>query len=45
MNVLDSSDCIVYATAQARSAIVWTQDADFAALPDVRYVPKVKPNV
>ena len=34
---LPLADSIVYATAQAGDAIVWTQDADFEGLPDVRY--------
>lgn len=31
---------IVYATAQAAGATVWTQDADFDGLPGVRFWPK-----
>jgi predicted nucleic acid-binding protein len=31
------ADSIVYATAQHVGGIVWTQDADFDGLPDVRY--------
>jgi len=31
------TDSIIYATAQAHSATLWTQDADFEGLPGVRY--------
>lgn len=34
---LPLADSIIYATAQQRSALVWTQDADFDGLPDVRF--------
>lgn len=34
------ADSIVYATAQAAGAVVWTQDADFEGLPDVEYFPR-----
>jgi toxin FitB len=37
---LPLADSIVYATARAVGGTVWTQDEDFADLPDVRYVPK-----
>lgn len=37
---LPMADSIVYATAQAAQATVWTQDADFEGLPGVRYWPK-----
>jgi predicted nuclease of predicted toxin-antitoxin system len=52
MNVLDSScwlayindeplaDSIIYAAAQKSEAILWTTDAHFENLPDVRYFPK-----
>lgn len=33
-------DSVIYATAHAHAAILWTQDADFEALPGVRYTPK-----
>ena len=40
---LPLADSIVYATARAVSGTVWTQDDDFAALPDdVEYRPKVR---
>ena len=34
------ADSIVYATAQAFGAVLWTQDEDFDGLPDVRYFRK-----
>ncbi|MGE0798989.1 MAG: type II toxin-antitoxin system VapC family toxin [Lautropia sp.] len=37
---LPLADSIVYATAQAASAIVWTQDADFEDLPGVQFRAK-----
>jgi predicted nucleic acid-binding protein len=37
---LPLADSIVYATAQAFSATLWTQDADFAGLPGVEYFAK-----
>lgn len=37
---LPLADSVVYATAQQVGAILWTQDADFTGLPDVRYVPR-----
>ena len=39
---LPLADSIIYATAKKFSAVVWTQDADFKALPDVEYFQKVK---
>ena len=36
-NRLPLADSVVLATARARGAIVWSQDADFEGLPDVRY--------
>jgi predicted nucleic acid-binding protein len=39
---LPTADSIIYASAQSRNAIVWTQDEDFRDLPDVRYFPKIK---
>ena len=38
---LPLADSIVYATAQARGALVWTQDTDFDGLPGVRFWPKL----
>lgn len=36
---LPLADSIIYATASKFGAVVWTQDADFKALPDVEYFP------
>jgi predicted nucleic acid-binding protein len=36
---LPLADSIIYATAKKFNGIVWTQDADFKALPDVNYFP------
>ena len=41
---LPTADSIIYATAQAREAVVWTQDDDFETLPGVHYFAKPKPN-
>ncbi len=38
---LPLADSIVYATAQAGGAVVWTQDKDFDGLAGVRFWPKV----
>jgi len=38
---LPLADSIIYATGNKFSAVVWTQDADFKALPNVNYFPKV----
>jgi len=40
-NKLPLADSIIYATAKKFSALIWTQDADFKALPDVKYYPQV----
>ncbi len=37
---LPLADSILLATARARSAIFWTQDADFAGIEAVRYRAK-----
>lgn len=37
---LPFADSVVYATARAVDALVWTQDEHFAPLADVRYFPK-----
>ncbi|MCF3649963.1 type II toxin-antitoxin system VapC family toxin [Opitutaceae bacterium LMO-CP1] len=37
---LAMADSIIYATAQAHQATLWTQDADFKDLPNVRYFAK-----
>ena len=39
---LPLADSIIYATAKKFGAMIWTQDADFKALPDVKYFQKVK---
>lgn len=36
---LPLANSIIYATASKFSAVVWTQDADFKALPGVQYFP------
>lgn len=38
---LPLADSIIYATGNKFNAVVWTQDADFKALPNVKYFPKV----
>ena len=40
---LAMADALIYATALANNATLWTQDVDFKDLPDVRYFPKIKP--
>jgi toxin FitB len=37
---LPLADSVMYATAQSRSATLWTQDDDFESLPGVRYTAK-----
>lgn len=37
-------DSIMLATAYAHRAILWTQDADFEGLHDVRYIAKRSPD-
>jgi toxin FitB len=39
---LPMADAVMLATARACDATLWTQDADFAAVPGVRYVAKPK---
>jgi predicted nucleic acid-binding protein len=39
---LPMADSIIYATAQAFNATLWTQDADFEHLPGVRYRPAAR---
>ncbi|MEO7156477.1 MAG: type II toxin-antitoxin system VapC family toxin [Vicinamibacterales bacterium] len=34
------ADSVILATARETDAVLWTQDADFATVPGVRYVPK-----
>lgn len=36
---LPLADSVIYATAQRARAVVWTQDANFEGLADVRYWP------
>ncbi len=40
---LPLADSIIYATARAHQADLWTQDADFDGLPAVHYIPKRSP--
>ena len=40
---LPLADSIIYATALANNALLWTQDDHFKGLPQVRYFPKIKP--
>jgi len=37
---LPLADSIIYATAKKFNAVIWTQDADFESLSDVKYFPK-----
>ena len=37
---LPLADSIIYATTRQYTTAVWTQDADFDGLDDVRYFPK-----
>ena len=37
---LPLADSLIYATAQAHKATLWTQDSHFDGLPHVRYFPK-----
>jgi predicted nucleic acid-binding protein len=37
---LPMADSIILATAQEFKAILWTQDADFKNIPNVKYFPK-----
>jgi predicted nucleic acid-binding protein len=39
-NKLAMADSIIMATAQKYEANIWTQDADFKGLPNVKYFPK-----
>ncbi len=40
---LPMADSIMLATARAYQAVLWTQDADFEGLTDVRYIAKQAP--
>jgi predicted nucleic acid-binding protein len=37
---LAMADSLILATARALGAVLWSQDADFEHVPDVRFVPK-----
>lgn len=39
---LPLADSIIYATAHKYDAIVWTQDADFQGIENVKFYPKAK---
>lgn len=39
---LPLADSVIYATARAHEATLWTQDADFEGLPHVRYRPAAR---
>ena len=39
---LAMADSIIFATAQASDAVLWTQDSDFQGLENVNYFPKDK---
>jgi toxin FitB len=36
---LPMADSLILATAQAHNAVIWTQDADFRDLPNVKFRP------
>lgn len=38
---LPLADSLIYATAQAHGATLWTQDQHFEGLPGVQYFPKI----
>jgi predicted nucleic acid-binding protein len=38
---LPLADSVILATARVHDALIWTQDADFKDLPDVRYTAKI----
>ena len=40
-NKIPMADSIILATARLYGATVWTQDEDFAGLPDVRFYQKM----
>lgn len=39
---LPMADSIILSTAQMFDCVIWTQDADFAGLPRVKFFPKTK---
>lgn len=40
MHKMPLADSIIYATGLAHDAIIWSQDADFKGLPNVKYISK-----
>lgn len=40
---LPMADSVILATAYVYQATLWSQDADFASIEGVRYIPKSKP--
>ncbi len=40
-NKMPLADSVILATARSLNATIWTQDADFESLPDVRFKPKM----
>jgi predicted nucleic acid-binding protein len=42
---LPLADSVVLATARLGDATLWTQDADFANIPGVKFRPKTAPNI
>ncbi len=40
---LAMADSLIYATALAHNATLWTQDEDFKGLPNVKCIPKSQP--
>ena len=39
---LPLADSVIVATARQYEAVIWTMDADFEGLPDVKYIRKQK---
>jgi predicted nucleic acid-binding protein len=39
---LPMADSLILAAARLHGATLWTQDDDFADMPDVHYIPKPK---
>ncbi|MFC1652590.1 type II toxin-antitoxin system VapC family toxin [Planctomycetota bacterium] len=37
---LPMADSLILTTAREHNAILWTQDADFQGIPDVKYITK-----
>ena len=40
LHKIPMADSMILATTQAYQATLWTQDIDFATIPNVKYVPK-----